>query len=144
MLHNTLMYTNAATCGAVLSVSRHGRTRPARMAAMIRKDITPSIMLGLKGRSMNALVRCVVVGVTERDGQAWDLVCVADGLGRFEVDPFVGCALPELSDSERRALVGQSFDMGDYWQHKSGVYLCRRFTPNKEISTNSSVGHNNG
>jgi hypothetical protein len=85
---------------------------------------------------VKAIVRCVVVGVTERDGQAWDLVCVADGIGRIEVDPFVGCALPELSDSERRALVGNAFDMAGYWKHESGVYLCQSFTPNSALCVN--------
>lgn len=86
------------------------------------------------GGTLQNVVRCLVVGVTERDGEAWDLVCVADGLGRITVDPFVGCALPELSDSERRALIGQSFDIGIFWKHSDGVYLCHVFTPNPQVS----------
>ncbi len=76
-----------------------------------------------------SIMRCTVVNVTERHEQAWDLVCLSEESEKFVVDPFVGCALPELTDSERRALIGQAFEMSDYWVHRSGVFLCHSFKP---------------
>ena len=53
---------------------------------------------------MQRMVRLVVTGVTEKHGQAWDLVCQADGIGTITVDPFVSCAWPAGTDADRRAM----------------------------------------
>lgn len=72
-------------------------------------------------------VRLLVLGVTERHGQAWDLVCNADGIGTIIVDPFVSCAWPIGTDSDRRAMVGKEYVMADFQVADDGCYLPEKF-----------------
>jgi hypothetical protein len=85
-------------------------------------------------------VRVLVTGVTERKGEAWDLLChviaasrewpeeINNG-GHIQVDPFVSCAWPVGTDADRRALIGREFLMSDFQVHKSGCYLPEKFEP---------------
>ena len=73
-----------------------------------------------------------VVGYTYRNGMMWDMVCHNAALGTFTIDPWVGCALEQMTDDEKRAIIGKEFLMRDFWQHNSGVWLCHGFSPNKE------------
>jgi hypothetical protein len=81
----------------------------------------------LNAGSLDALVRLVVTGVTEKHGQAWDLICQADGIGTITVDPFVSCAWPAGTDAERRLMVGKEYVMANFRQSKDGCYLPETF-----------------
>lgn len=81
------------------------------------------------------MVRLTVVGVTEKHGQAWDLVCQADGIGTITVDPFVSCAWPAGTDAKRRAMVGKEYMMANFQMAKDGCYLPETFCePNAKVS----------
>jgi hypothetical protein len=77
--------------------------------------------------SLNPLVRLTVVGVIEKHGQAWDLICQADGIGTITVDPFVSCAWPAGTDAKRRAMVGKEYMMANFQIAKDGCYLPETF-----------------
>lgn len=76
----------------------------------------------------NQSVRLLVLGVTEKHGQAWDLICNADGIGAIIVDPFVSCAWPVGTDSDRRAMVGKEYVMTDFQVAHDGCYLPEKFS----------------
>lgn len=92
----------------------------------------PGYGLKLGAAPCSAIVR--VIGYTDRNGMLWDMVCQNDTLGTITVDPWVGCALEQMTDDEKRALIGKEFIMCDFWQHSSGAWLCHAFSPNKVIS----------
>lgn len=101
---------------------------------------------GLAGQSLgaapcSAIVR--VIGYTDREGMMWDMVCQSDALGTITVDPWVGCALEQMTDDEKRAIIGREFEMRDFWQHTSGVWLCHVFSPNKEMSDIPQIQNTN-
>lgn len=73
----------------------------------------------------SAIVR--VVGYTDHKGMLWDMICHSEALGTITVDPWVGCALKQMTEDEKRAIIGKEFEMRDFWQSDSGVWLCHGF-----------------
>lgn len=69
----------------------------------------------------------LVIGVTEKHGRAWDLICEVEGLSKITVDPFVSSAWPARTDLERRAMIGKRFIMENFQVAKDGCYLPEIF-----------------
>jgi hypothetical protein len=112
-------------------MSDGGRTT---MANTENQQATGDVTGGQSRRSLDAVVRLTVVGVTEKHGQAWDLICQADGLGTITVDPFLSCAWPAGTDSERRAMIGKEYMMANFQMAKDGCYLPETFCePNAKL-----------
>ena len=67
-----------------------------------------------------------VIGFTTHHGIRWDVVCESN-MGDIQVDPWVGCALPPMTELEKESMVGKTYRMSDYWQKSSGTWLCNKF-----------------
>jgi hypothetical protein len=63
----------------------------------------------------------------------WDMICFNQSIGIILVDPWVGCALPIMTDEEKLSLIGKIFEMSEAWQHQCGTWLCHKFEELKDL-----------